>query len=173
MFNVPCRLCKKLITQENQEKTGDSAIVSVAKMVNDKAFTYGISGLFEFQCGLFPPEIMPKKGDSICNTCLKAHRKNIKPHLIVKCSVCGELHQACWEDDKSSGWGCSGHVRSNNKKLQIECGWGSSHDCDTFAVKRRGKLKSRQTVCDKCIKSFLKSGRIQKEKIQQTFVSSV
>ena len=154
MFNVTCKLCKKMITKKSQEKTGGGGIITVAQMVADNVFCYGLSGLYEFS-----PPLAVKKGDSMCNVCLGEHK--FVPYNNIKCSVCGKMHQGCWEEDSKQGWGCAGSVSVEKGKKYISCGWGSKFDTLSFSVKKSAQLKLRQVVCDQCIRGLLKKSHIK------------
>ena len=152
MFDVTCQICKTFITQESQEESGGGGIVSVAKMIDDRTFWYGLSGVF-----IWKVDLGLHKDDSICNDCLEKHKDDIEPFKSIPCSTCDELYQPTWEETTTQGWGCSSYVYEKDGMLKINGGWGSKHDLTVYDVKD-AIVKVGDRLCDKCVDKFVEKG---------------
>lgn len=151
MFNVNCKICSDFITEQSQEKTGGGGIISVAVMIDNKKFTYGLSGLLEFT-DEFAQQNGLSKNDEICNNCLNKHTDKFQPAMTVECTCCHQLHQQISEFNTNDGWGCNSDVIKEHDESYLICGFGSSHDMQKFKV-LVSQLQS--TICDKCIDVML------------------
>lgn len=150
MFNVPCKLCRSMITQESQQRSIKGNVTTVAQMINARQFTYGFSGMY-----LFKTDLGLREGDSVCNDCLLSNKENIEAAKTVLCTQCGEFFQPVFGDDNQA-WGCCSSVREKNGQLKVCCGFGSNYDCTVFDVLPVVKVGDK--ICDKCIQLFIDEG---------------
>ena len=156
MFNTNCAICGTYITQESQEKSGSNGIISVVTMIDNKSFWYGLEGVYEFQK---IPKSGLKKGDEICNNCMKENKDNVIEVKTIPCSICKTLYQPTYEDTQTQAWGCAASCYKKNEKLWISVGWGSKHDCSRFEVVVP-VVSEGSLVCDKCIDDFVEEGSL-------------
>jgi len=151
MFNVPCKLCNELITEESQQEVAkNSSIITVAQMLDNKRFTYGISGEYSF----ITEDLPLQKGDSVCAKCMKKHK--FEPFKGLECSLCKEKYKVIFE---KSGDFCSGHIRKEGEVFEISCGYGSRYDTSVFSAPVN--VKEGDIICDFCIARMVETKEIE------------
>lgn len=159
MFDIPCKLCKEMITQESQEKHCKGDVVSTARMLDYRRFAFGISGVFRFIINSPEEELPLNEGDFVCYPCMVAHPYEEEKSII--CSQCNESFQPCFGEESGahkSGWGCSSTVDQGKETLEISCGFGSRYDTSTFLLKKSIPVNS--AICDECLGKMIASDEV-------------
>lgn len=160
LFEGACAVCRQEITKERQEKLCKSSIITVARMLDEHRFVYGISGVFQIT-----KPLQLKCEDKICESCIQSLEDWIVVDKSIKCDLCENLYQPCW-DDSSSGWGCSVNPFIEKGKVKLSGGWGSDYDMTIFNV-LSPVVRLGQKVCDSCVKQLLEEGSIEVDKSNQ------
>lgn len=150
---------KKIIKNLNNEKKIECMICKTNKIEiyeqwanfdSDNVFMLG--GLIEYK--LTSNNYNVKKGDSICNDCIKSIE--YQPYLGIECDICHKKFISL--GNGMEGHGCAARINDTS----ICCGYGSKFDSDDESIKfvseRPNYLPYESLICDICIDELIKNG---------------
>lgn len=130
----------------------DTDVMSWAYFKSDNIFEYGWLGQFK----ITSENVNFKKGDHICNDCLKTIK--YENNLTIECEICHKKYRSLGHGMK--GDGCAAYIYDTI----ISGGFGSKYDSMSdseavrFKIERPKNLLHGALICDNCIDELIENG---------------